>query len=398
MPQLFGDNGLAAMLLQGIEIAEGDTSKEDAALDRYVPRIADRMQGGEGRPLSTEQLGGISDELRAALEKAQKSADHTKALEALAPYIPKTAPALVDLVEASKDKQPEPLIRRQGSLLSVGEILVLAGAGGAGKSTLALQIALTATKAKASSSGEDVWGEIVGLMVKGCPVVVISFEDRRWRVWDRARKIAEAAQWDAECVDSAMQRIGVAEATGFPLFGVEDGGHIGQAPAKLKAWRPLWDQVARRNPGLVVIDPALSAYTGDDARVSAVRAFLDALRVEAEGIGCGVVLVAHTTKAARGKNDPSDPGNISGSAAWTDAARAALVLHSEKPKDSPMTWKLESVKTNYAAPVELALQGKYRGEALAGFELVTAPTQTKGKADDGLKTNTHQGGEHENWA
>ena len=366
------------MLLKKIEIAGEVEDKVNAARSEYVPRIADRMQGGEGRPLSTEQLGGLSDELRAALEKAQKSKDHATAVEALAPYIPKTTPALVDLGLAAQDPQPEQLIGYgKGSLLAAGEVLVLAGRGGAGKSTLACQLALAA--ATGPTGGET---STAGLTVATGGVVLLSFEDRRWRVWNRVQRIAQAQGIDRERLDQAMQHIGVCEAAGFPLFGVEDGGHISQAPKSLAVWKPLWGCIAAREPRLVVIDPALAAFNGDDARVSAVRAFMDALRQELEALGAGLILVAHSTKAAQG----IDPGAVSGSAAWTDAARAALLLKHEGEDGSGDMWTLKSIKSNYSAPVDLSLhaQGGLDGAGgLCGFELVEPATQTTAASANG---------------
>ena len=45
------------------------------------------------------------------------------------------------------------------------------------------------------------------------------------------QRIAKALEKEQEATAWAMgSGIGVCEAAGFPLFGVEDGGHIGQAP------------------------------------------------------------------------------------------------------------------------------------------------------------------------
>ena len=80
-------------------------------------------------------------------------------------------------------------------------------------------------------------------------------------------------------------------------------------------------------PALVVIDPALDAYTGDPNNLAAVREFVSALGAEAAARSCGVLLVAHSRKAARGKDsDPFDPGQVGGVGAWADAARGVLTL------------------------------------------------------------------------
>ena len=342
-----------------LEDAQGDQTAIDQAHTEYKPRLADLLAGGDGRPkMAQDETAALIQDLGTALAAPSDSL----ARQALAPWIPKTAPELVNLDQAARDPQPEQLIGYgKGSLLAAGEVLVLAGRGGAGKSTLACQLALAA--ATGPIEGETT---TAGLTVATGGVVLLSFEDRRWRVWNRVQRIAQAQQIDGERFNWAMQNIGVCEAAGFPLFGVEDGGHISQAPQRLAVWRPLWDCIAARAPRLVVIDPALAAFNGDDARVSAVRAFVDALRQELEALGAGLILVAHSTKAAQG----IDPGAVSGSAAWTDAARAALLLSRED--GSGDMWTLESIKANYSAPAKLSLCAHYQDDGLGGFKLATA--------------------------
>ena len=344
--------------------AQDDQAVIDKAHTEYKPRIADLLAGGDGRPkVALDETAALIQDLDRALAAPSDSL----ARQVLAPWIHKTAPELVDLGQATRDPQPEQIIGYgKGSLLAAGEVLVLAGRGGAGKSTLACQLALEAATAPANGQGHT-----AGLTVASGNVVILSYEDRRWRVWHRVQRIAKALKKGQEATVWAMHsRIGVCEAAGWPLFGVEGGGHIGQAPQRLAVWRPLWDDIAARAPRLVVIDPVLAAFNGDDARVSAVRSFLDAVRQEAEPLGAGVILIAHTTKAARKPQDNSiDPGAVGGSAAWTDAARAALLLSREDDRD---LWRLDSIKSNYSAPVKLSLCVQYQDDGLGGFELATA--------------------------
>ena len=135
-------------------------------------------------------------------------------------------------------------------------------------------------------------------------------------------------------------------------------------------WKHLWPKIAQWQPSIVLIDPALCAYNGEDSRVAAVRAFLDAIRNEAAQIDAGVIVVAHTTKAARKSGEGAlDPGAVSGSAAWTDATRTALLL--QRKSEEKSAWELSTIKANYSGPLTLNLQSidGQDGE-LAGFELV----------------------------
>ena len=84
-------------------------------------------------------------------------------------------------------------------------------------------------------------------------------------------------------------------------------------PNPCAAGAHLWAAADIIRPALVVIDPALDAYTGDPNNLAAVREFVSALGAAAAARSCGVLLVAHSRKAARGKDsDPFDPGQVGG--------------------------------------------------------------------------------------
>ena len=72
-------------------------------------------------------------------------------------------------------------------------------------------------------------------------------------------------------------RIHVAHTAGLPLYGPPDNGLYNARPEPMRGWAHLWDNVDRIRPALVVIDPALDAYTGDPNNLAAVREFVSAL-------------------------------------------------------------------------------------------------------------------------
>ena len=91
-----------------------------------------------------------------------------------------------------------------------------------------------------------------------------------------------------------------------------------------RAWE--WDEVeyARTPTSYTALVVDLDGE-GSRNRVcgAPVREFLSALRE----FGAPVLLVVHSTKAARGGNpDPFDPGMVAGSGAWTDGVRGVLTL------------------------------------------------------------------------
>ena len=130
---------------------------------------------------------------------------------------------------------------------------------------------------------------------------------------------------------------------GFPMFGPPDdqrgtGALYNAEPRPKRWWKRTWSEIERMlddgrkdraGPGFVVIDPATSAFVGDDSRVSAVRSFLDAIRIEIERIGCGVIIVAHPSKAGvRGGEKGAEA--VAGSPAWIDASRGVIAFKREE--------------------------------------------------------------------
>lgn len=97
-----------------------------------------------------------------------------------------------------------------------------------------------------------------------------------------------------------------------------------------------------------MLDPALHAFVGEANAAGPVREFVGALASLAHEHAAAVLVLAHSTKSSRSgrhEDDPFDAGQISGSAAWHDAARAVLVL--TRDKDDPTRWRLAIAKSNH---------------------------------------------------
>ena len=101
-----------------------------------------------------------------------------------------------------------------------------------------------------------------------------------------------------------------------------------------------------------MIDPVSAALADvSTTETGPVRAFLRTLTREAAPAdgwsGCGVLLVAHDTKAARdaaARGDAPGAGIVAGSAAWYDGARGVLSLARDPRSDDRL---LQCVKANY---------------------------------------------------
>lgn len=219
---------------------------------------------------------------------------------------------------------PKPILSlsgEEGAILSSGTVAILAGEGGMAKSALAAGLAVNV-----AVPGD---GDKLFKVHDPAPVLILTYEDVPavvgWRVREYAAKDRRAA----------LEHVHVLHMAGRPLYGpIGERGRQGfytARPGPLAGWRDLENACDAINPRVVIIDPALCAYVGEPNAAAPVREFLTALERLANGqVGvCGVLLLAHATKAARGRKDdpdPFDPGLIGGSAAWVDGVRSALAM------------------------------------------------------------------------
>ena len=281
------------------------------------------LTGDESPAELAQQAAALADQLRAAYEPARPITAWRKAAT------------------------PTPVLWERGSMrpagalhseesecsayCSVGEPALLSAPGGAGKSYLALAVA------SAAVTGEPPAGEgaelalepagACGLGVRPGPVVVCSFEDRPIRTWYRLRSILKRD--GGRAADFAPPAPLHVCDDPQPLYASD--GKPGAVAAPTPYWRRLWAHVARLRASLLIIDPASAAVAGISTNDSApVREFMGLLSAASEATDCGVLIIAHDTKAAR--NEAAGGGNpgagaVAGSATWYDAARGVLYLH-----------------------------------------------------------------------
>ena len=242
----------------------------------------------------------------------------------------------------------------RGSLLSKGTCAVLGAESNIGKSALTTSIAV-ALASLPEKNAASLKGGIFEAPSGGGPVLLAQYEDEAPETQWRLRELVKV--WGQEQYGPALGRVHLLDMKGLPLYG-QGLGSNGQtappttAPVALAGWTHLCKAVEQVTPLLVVVDPALGAYSGNANDGNHVRVFLDALSDLGKEKGFGTIVVAHSTKASRGARqrneaaDPFDPGMIGGSSHWMDRPRGALTL----TWDDERGWgrrRLGVAKSNY---------------------------------------------------
>ena len=277
------------------------------------------------------------------------------------------------------EPEPAPILTAQGQrdpLLTAGMVGILAGAGGTGKSRLVAQMALTiaARRDELMPTADGLWQP-----AQSGPVLLATYEDAPASTAHRLKKLA--AHFGIH--DAPVH---ILDLQGWPLFGPDEATPYAARPGRLPGFASLAAAAEAIKPCLIIIDPALSAYVGEQNAATPVREFVAALSQLAHQHTAAVLLVAHSTKASRSEGDPFDAGQISGSAAWHDAARAALVLTRDGDR-----WTLAISKANYGPALLLAgLQDQWPGFAAVGDPVWTAKdgadTTAQQEDEDGYET------------
>ncbi|MDE0698266.1 MAG: AAA family ATPase [Boseongicola sp.] len=322
--------------------------KRMAALQRF-------RQAAEDATSPTQSLDEAINAYEAAPDNEKAVGDLIREIKAI-PTPPASLPEAKTISAMPHSKLPKAILGATGhggAILPEGEVCILAGEGGIAKSGLTLRIARDfaspqlAPFEKENQQPEGLDAPERGLLCNdlfrtetgGGPVLMLTYEDTpEVMAW----KLREGKKYAKEG-DTTLSRIHVMDMASWPLYGPGErqggAGLYNATPEKLRGWEAMEAAFERIKPRLVVIDPALSAFTGDSNAAGPVRAFLsDLVRfARDQNQKPGFLVVAHATKAARGgrdnnKEDPFEPGLVGGSGHWTDGVRCAMTL-TWKPKN-----------------------------------------------------------------
>jgi hypothetical protein len=219
---------------------------------------------------------------------------------------------------------PEPLWTIDG-WIPHEQVSLLYGDGASGKTTLLMQLGVAAARG----------GSWLGLPVKQRRVLFVSGEDE---VRDLRRRHAEVCRVQGRPARGMIKFVSLVsepdvDSTYIAKSGVDEMSKI------LEGFDILKDEVVDGKYDMVILDPAMTLYAGNQNSAVSVYSFISLLRKHlAFECGCTVVIAAH----------PSTEGmktgtGTSGSVAWNNACRARMYF--SRMEDGE-TMKLELVKAN----------------------------------------------------
>jgi hypothetical protein len=212
----------------------------------------------------------------------------------------------VKLTQASQ-VQAVPVSWLWKGYLPLGKLTLLAGAGGTGKSTLAFSLASIVTRA-------GTWPD--GTLCTTPPGNVI--------IWSSEDDFADTIKPRMMAVNADESRYGFVDGT-VDEYGIADTFDAARDMDKLR------DAVnAINGVRLMIIDPIVTAVTGDMHKANDVRRGLQTIVDFAAEMNCAVLGITHFAKGTAGKNSAE---RVIGSRAFAALARMVLVAAKEEDSD-----------------------------------------------------------------
>ena len=331
--QISGPDGLAARLTRAHEDAAAEPACSDHTLQVEDLRRRIETAAGVGKPECN-----TADPSEAEHIARWMAADSEETARILVREVLAKVAGLVPVAEF-RGGLPSPVLWMDskyggGTVLRAGDVALLSGAGGVGKSFVTLALAVAAAGARTKRANEA-----CGLHVRSGPVVMLSYEDDPRTLAFRAGLIAAGSGPKPDPAPPGLFLVRDPE----PLMKANPD-RPGEAE-EAEHWHTFFTGVRALAPSLVVVDPASAVLAGVNQNDgTSVRRFIRALALQAEAGGFGILVVAHSTKAAR-YNPNLDPsaGAVAGSGQWWDAARGVLRMRGLGPNKTV----LECVKANH---------------------------------------------------
>jgi len=284
----------------------GYTQKPDG-INRATKTIYSGLTSGKAkpRPLPSQTVPAINPELRASI--AAKNCKTT---------VPQPSPAKrsVELVRMAEVTEKQ-ITWLWNGFVPLGKLTLLAGAGGTGKSTLAFSMASIVTTRGA-------WPDATRCNVAGNVLI-----------WSSEDDPADVIKPRLLAMNADVNRVGTIRAVK-----TETDGDVPFDPARdMDALRDAAKAIG--GVTLLIIDPIVSAVSGDMHKANDVRRSLQAIVDFAAEMDCAVIGITHFAKNTTGRN-PSE--RVIGSQAFAAFARMVLVAAKDEDTDNRVFTRAKS--------------------------------------------------------
>lgn len=289
-----------ACRLVGRMVAKG---MDSATIKAWFAGVAQRVANERGIDRARELMGGELDRMIAGARS--KGYDKPKRDEQAADGL--DPENMVELVRADTIAMT-PIRWLWDGYLARGKMHILAGAPGGGKTTIALALAATLT-----SGGR--WPD--GTVATVDNVLIWSGEDDPADTLVPRLRAMEADLTRVAFVENAVE---IDEKTGVPK-------RVAFDPAKHML--NLMTRISDAPPALLIIDPIVSAVSGDSHKNAETRRGLQPLVDLARRLGVAVLGITHFSKGTQGR-EPTE--RVTGSLAF--GALARIVFVASKTQDA----------------------------------------------------------------
>lgn len=215
-------------------------------------------------------------------------------------------------------------------LIPAGVPTILSGDGGAGKSLIAMQLA-------ASTAANKPW---LGREVRPGRALYLGAEDDEDEMHRRLVDIA--ADINVGLNELSKLRLISLASEDDAIMATIGRDNVLQTTA---VWRQFEAIVADWRPALIIADPIIDLFAGDEIRRAQVRQFVRLFRQLCIRFNLTVILISHPSLAGIATGS-----GLSGSTDWNNAVRSRLYLQAVKDEGTetdPTARVLRVVKANY---------------------------------------------------
>ena len=297
------DLNAVANALWEASIANGYVAKDGEAQTKATIESGINAGRSKPRPLLASCVPNIDVSAMIANGITEYRRQHPEASTSGKPD--KNSKRSVTLVQCSTI-ETKPITWLWNGFIPQGKLTLLAGAGGTGKSTLGFNFAATISNAGAWPDGSrcDVAANVL--------------------VWSSEDDAADTITPRLMAVGANLSRCGIIsgaiDENGLrcPFDAARDMGQLREATQQIGG------------VSLLIIDPIVTAVTGDMHKANDVRRSLQAIVDFATETNCAVIGITHFAKGTAGKNSAE---RVIGSQAFAALARMVLVAAKEEDSD-----------------------------------------------------------------